>query len=46
MGFFRNDLTDTHVRMIYTQGLANIINIAGVDPGGKAATTWGTLKQR
>ena len=46
VGFFSNDLTDTHVRMIYTQGLANIINIAGVDPGGKAATTWGALKQR
>ena len=44
--FFRNDLTDTHVRMIYNQGLANIMNIAAVDPGGKVATTWGALKQR
>ena len=46
VGFFKNDLTDTHVRMIYTQGLANVMNIAAVDPGGKVATTWGTLKQR
>ena len=46
VGFFKSDLTDTHVRMIYRQGLANIMNIAAVDPGGKVATTWGALKQR
>lgn len=46
VGFFKNDLTNTDVRMIYTQGLANIINIAAVDPGGKVATTWGALKQK
>ena len=46
VGFFKNDLTDTHVRMIYRQGLANIINIAAVDPSGKVATTWGALKQQ
>ena len=46
VGFFRNDLTDTHVQMIYNQGLENIISIAAVDPNGKAATTWGALKQR
>ena len=46
VGFFKNDLTDTHVRMIYRQGLANILSIAAVDPGGKIATTWGALKQR
>ena len=44
VGFFKNDLTNTDVRMIYTQGLANVINIAAVDPGGKAAMTWGGLK--
>ena len=46
VGFFRNELTDAHVQMIYNQGLENIISIAPVDPGGKAATTWGALKQR
>ena len=46
VGFFKNDLTNTDVRMIYTQGLANVINIAAVDPGGKVATTWGALKQQ
>lgn len=46
VGFFKNDLTHTDVRMIYTHGLANVMNIAAVDPGGKVATTWGTLKQR
>ena len=46
VGFFKNNLTDRQVQMIYTQGLANIIDIAAVDPGGKVATTWGTLKQR
>ena len=46
VGFFRNDLTDAHVQMIYNQGLENIISIAAVDPGGKVATTWGALKQR
>lgn len=46
VGFFINDLTDTQVRMIYSQGLENIINIAAVDPDGKVATTWGALKQR
>lgn len=46
VGFFTNDFTDAHIRMIYNQGLANIMNIAAVDPGGKVATTWGALKQR
>lgn len=46
VGFFKNDLTNAQVQMIYTQGLENIISIAAVDPGGKVATTWGTLKQR
>ena len=46
VGFFTNDLTDAHVQMIYNQGLANIISIAAVDPSGKVATTWGTLKQK
>ena len=46
VGFFKNDLTTTDVRMIYTQGLANVINVAAVDPDGKAATMWGALKQR
>ena len=46
VGFFKNDLTDAHVQMIYNQGLANIVNIAAVDPGGKIATTWGALKQK
>ena len=45
VGFFKNDLTDAQVRLIYNQGLANIISIASVDPSGKAATTWGALKQ-
>ena len=46
VGFFKNDLTNAQVQMIYTQGLENIMNIAAVDPGGKAAMTWGALKQR
>lgn len=46
VGFFSNDLSDTQVRMIYNQGLANIISIASADPTGKVATTWGALKQR
>ena len=46
VGFFKDDLTDAQVRLIYNQGLANIINIASVDPGGKVATTWGALKQK
>ena len=46
VGFFKNDLTNAHVQMIYNQGLENIISIAAVDPGGKVATTWGALKQR
>ena len=46
VGFFKNDLTDAQVQMIYNQGLENIITIAPVDPGGKVATTWGALKQR
>ena len=46
VGFFKNDLTEAQVRMIYNQGLENIISIAPVDPGGKVATTWGVLKQR
>ena len=46
VGFFKNDLTDTQVRLIYDHGLANIINVASVDPVGKASTTWGALKQR
>ena len=46
VGFFKKDLTDAQVRMIYNQGLENIINIAAVDPGGKIATTWGALKQK
>ena len=46
VGLFKNDLTDAQVRLIYNQGLANIISIAPVEPGGKVATTWGALKQR
>ena len=46
VGFFKNDLTNAQVQMIYTQGLENIISIAAVDPGGKVATTWGALKQK
>ena len=46
VGFFKNDLTDAQVQMIYNHGLENIINIAAVDPGGKVATTWGALKQK
>ena len=46
LGFFKNDFTDAQVRLIYNRGLANIISIASVDPGGKVATTWGELKQR
>lgn len=46
VGFFKNHLTDAHMRMIYNQGLQNIINIAAVNPGGKVATTWGVLKQK
>ena len=45
VGFFKNDLTNTDVQIIYTQGLANVINIAAVDPSGKVATTWGALRQ-
>ena len=46
VGLFKNDLTDAQIRLIYNQGLANIINIASVDPGGKVTTTWGALKQK
>ena len=46
VGFFKNDLTDAQVRLIYDHGLANIINVASVDPSGKVSTTWGALKQR
>ena len=46
VGLFKNELTDAQVRLIYNQGLANIISIASVDPRGKAATTWGALKQK
>ena len=45
VGFFRNDLTDAQVRLIYEKGLGNIISIAPVDPNGKVATTWGALKK-
>lgn len=44
VGFFKNDLTDAQVRLIYEKGLSNIISIAPVDPNGKVATTWGNLK--
>ena len=46
VGFFKNDLTDAHVRTIYNQGLENIISVAPVDPNGKVATTWAALKQK
>ena len=46
VGFFKNDLTDAHVRTIYNQGLENIISVAPVDPSGKVATTWAALKQK
>ena len=46
VGLFKNDFNDAQVRMIYNQGLQNIINIAAVEPDGKAATTWAALKQR
>lgn len=45
VGFFKNDLRDAQVNLIYSQGLANVISIASVDPGGKIATTWSALKQ-
>lgn len=46
VGFFNNDLTDAQVKLIYNNGLYTIVSIASVDPSGKAATTWGALKQR
>ena len=46
VGFFRNDFSDAQVKLIYDRGLANIISIAPVDPNGKVATTWATLKKR
>ena len=46
VGFFKNDLTDAQVKLIYTAGLPNVIFIAPVDPNGKVATTWAALKKR
>ena len=46
VGFFGNDFSDAQVKLIYDRGLANIISIAPVDPNGKVATTWATLKKR
>ena len=46
VGLFKKDLTDAQVELIYNQGLANVISIAPVEPGGKVATTWGALKHR
>ena len=45
VGFFKNDLTATQVRLLYDYGLATLINVAPVVPGGKVATTWGALKR-
>ena len=44
VGFFKDDLTDTQVRLIYNNGLATIIGIASVDPSDTVAKTWGALK--
>ena len=46
VGFFKNDLTDVQVKLIYDRGLPFVIGIAPVDPSGKVATTWAALKKR
>lgn len=46
IGFFKNDFSDAQVKHIYDKGLASIISIAPVEPGGKVATTWGALKHK
>ena len=46
VGFFKNDLTDAQVKLIYDRGLPFVIGIAPVDPSGKVATTWAALKKR
>lgn len=46
VGFFKNDLSDAQIKLIYNKGLETIISIAPVDSSGKVATTWGALKKR
>lgn len=46
VGFFKNNFSDAHIKLIYDAGLANVMSIAAVDAGGKVATTWGALKQK
>ena len=46
VGFFKNDLTDAQVKLIYDSGLPFVIGIAPVDPSGKVATTWAALKKK
>ena len=46
VGMFKDDFTDAQVRLIYNVGLWNIISIAPVDPNGKVATTWGSIKSQ
>ena len=46
VGFFKKDLTDAQVKLIYDSGLPFVIDIAPVDPSGKVATTWAALKKK
>lgn len=46
VGFFKNDLTDTQIKLIYDSGLPFVIGVAPIDPSGKVATTWAGLKKR
>ena len=45
VGIFRNDLSDSQVRLIHSVGLAAIMGIAPVDPKRKLTTTWSAIKR-
>ena len=45
VGIFRNDLSDSQVRLIRNVGLGAIMSIAPVDPKSKLTTTWGAIKR-
>ena len=45
VGIFRNDLSDSQVRLIRNVGLGAIMSIAPVDPKRKLTTTWGAIKR-
>ena len=45
-GFFSDNFSDAHIKLIYDVGLESIISIASIEPADKLTTTWGTLKSR